>query len=93
MIYKPGYQYQKVGVAISHITPDETVQPDLFADFSLEAHYQRMRLMAIMDAINHIYGRDTLYFAVQGVTRSWKMKQEHLSGRFTTKWSDILTAH
>ncbi len=93
VIYKPGYRYQKVGVAVSHITPDETVQPDLFDDFSLEAHYQRMRLMAIMDAINHIYGRDTLYFAVQGVTRSWKMKQEHLSGCFTTKWSDILTAH
>jgi Domain of unknown function (DUF4113) len=37
-----------------------------------------------------IYGRDTLFFAVQGVVRSWKMKQDHLSSRFTTKWREIL---
>lgn len=41
--------------------------------------------MAIVDAINSIYGRDTLIFAIQGVTRSWKMRQFKLSGHFTTK--------
>jgi DNA polymerase V len=47
--------------------------------------------MAIVDAINNIYGRDTLIFAIQGVTKSWKMRQLNLSSHFTTKWSEILT--
>jgi DNA polymerase V len=47
--------------------------------------------MAIIDAINSIYGHDTLLFAIQGITRSWKMRQLKLSNRFTSKWSEILT--
>ena len=46
--------------------------------------------MFIVDAMNRIYGRDTLFFAVQGITYSWAMRQMHLSARFTTRWSDIL---
>lgn len=91
LIYKEGYQYQKAGVSFSHIVPDDTLQPDLFHDFSLEQHYKHARVMAIVDAINRTYGRDTLFFAVQGISRPWNMKQEQLSPRFTTRWSDILT--
>jgi DNA polymerase V len=93
VIYKEGYTYHKAGVSFSHIVSDAAIQPDVFANFSLEGHDKHLRLMAIMDAINDIYGRDTLFFAAQGTTRSWKMKQEKLSGRFTTQWSDILTLH
>ena len=35
--------------------------------------------------------RDTLFFAVQGITRPWKTRQSRLSEHFTTRWSDILT--
>ena len=47
--------------------------------------------MAIVDAINKIYGRDTLIFAIQGITRSWKMHQLKLSSHFTTNWGEILS--
>ncbi|HEY6410511.1 MAG TPA: DUF4113 domain-containing protein [Ktedonobacteraceae bacterium] len=53
-------------------------------------YYKQARLMAIVDAINTIYGRDTLIFAIQGITHSWKMRQLKLSSHFTTRWSEIL---
>jgi DNA polymerase V len=90
-IYREGYWYKKAGVYLTKIVPEEHVQPDLFGEFSLREHYQQARLMFIMDALNRVYGRDTLFFAVQGISRSWKMRQSHLSGRFTTQWSEILT--
>jgi DNA polymerase V len=90
-MYKDGYRYKKAGISLTKITPQRSIQPDLFGDFSLTKHYREARLMAIVDAINSIYGRDTLIFAIQGVTRSWKMKQLKLSSHFTTKWSEILT--
>lgn len=90
-IYQDGFKYKKAGVYLTKITPQACVQPDLFGDFSLYEHYKQARLMYIIDAINRIYGRDTIFFAIQGITRPWKMRQSRLSERFTTQWSEILT--
>jgi len=90
-MYIDGYHYGKAGVLLSRITPQDILQPDLFGDFSMESHFKQLRLMYIVDAINKAYGRDTLFFAIQGIKREWKMKQLKLSSRFTTKWSEILT--
>ena len=76
---------------MTKITPQSALQPDLFGDFSLTEQYRQARLMLVVDAINRIYGRDTLFFAIQGITRTWRMRQFKLSQRFTTKWSEILT--
>ncbi|HYX49178.1 MAG TPA: DUF4113 domain-containing protein, partial [Ktedonobacteraceae bacterium] len=90
-IYQDGYHYYKAGVSLSRITPQSAFQPDLFGDFSLLEQYKKARLMLVVDAINRIYGRDTLFFAIQGMTRDWRMRQFKLSQRFTTQWSEILT--
>lgn len=90
-IYKEGYSYKKTGVELSKITPMPVVQPDLFGEVSLDEYERQGRFMFIMDAINRIYGRDTLFFAVQGVARTWRMRQQRLSGRYTTQWSELLT--
>ena len=90
-IFQKGFNYKKAGVMLSKITPLAHMQPDLFGDVSLFDYYRKAKLMAAVDAINAIYGRDSLYFAVQGSSRPWKMKQSQLSGRFTTQWSEILT--
>jgi DNA polymerase V len=90
-IYRPGHGYRKAGVYLSKIVPDENVQPDLFGGFSLSVHYKQMRLMSIVDVINKVYGRDTLFFAAQGIARPWKMRQERRSLRYTTKWSELLS--
>ncbi|MHB8595423.1 MAG: Y-family DNA polymerase [Ktedonobacteraceae bacterium] len=89
-IYRDGYTYKKAGVYLAKITPGEAVQPDLFGEFSPDIHNRQGRLMAIVDAINRIYGRDTIFFAAQGVTRSWAMRQLRLSQHFTTKWDELL---
>ena len=89
-IYQDEYSYYKAGVYLTRITPQSFLQPDLFGNFSLVEHYRQAHFMAIIDAINNIYGHDTLLFAIQGITRSWKMRQLKLSNRFTSKWSEIL---
>ena len=90
-LFQEGFNYKKAGVMLSKITPLAHVQPDLFGDVSLFDYYRKAKLMAVVDTINAIYGRDSLFFAVQGSTRPWKMRQSQLSGRFTTQWSEILT--
>src|SRR5712691_4645323 len=90
-IYREGYRYKKCGVSLAQIVPEDALQPDLFGEFSLQQHQRQARFMAIVDAINRIYGRDTLVVATQGITRSWKMRQLRLSPRLTTRWSEIVS--
>jgi DNA polymerase V len=89
-IYKDGYSYKKAGVELSRITPMPVVQPDLFGEVTLTEHNRQARFMYIVDALNRIYGRDTLFFAVQGIARHWKMRQTMLSGRYTTRWDELV---
>ncbi len=84
-MYRPGHRYKKAGVALSRITSGEVVQPDLFGTFSMDIHQRQERLMFIVDAINRIYGPNTLFFAVQGSSRPWAMRQRRLSPRVTTR--------
>lgn len=90
-IYRDGYRYKKAGVYLSKITSQDSLQLDLFGSLSLEKHTRESRLMFIVDAINRIHGQNTLFFAVQGISRTWAMQQHHVSSHFTTRWDELLT--
>jgi len=83
--------YHKAGVVLSRITPFHLVQPDLCGEASLHEHYRQAKLLAVVDALNRIFGRGTLVFAVQGFAYSWRMRQERLSPRFMSRWKELLT--
>jgi DNA polymerase V len=68
-IFQDGFTYKKAGVMLSKITPLAHMQPDLFGDVSLFDYYRKAKLMAVVDAINAIYGRNSLFFALQGSSR------------------------
>lgn len=55
--------------------------------------YTRQKEITIIqqvDRINRLLGRDTVRSAQQGFVADWRMKQESLSGFFTTRLSDII---
>ncbi len=86
-IFKPGYFYKKAGVIVMDFTPADIPQYDLFEN-SDERHKP---LMQAVDKINSRYGQHKIRLAAQDQKRVWKMKQEKLSPRYTTKLSDIIT--
>ena len=46
----------------------------------------------IVDKINRVIGRKIIKLAGQEIGRTWKMRQEKLSPRYTTRLSEIITA-
>ncbi len=88
-IYQPGYQFKKVGVYVTHITPHNVLQADLFGMFSFEMHEQKQRLMLVIDEINAFWGRNTIFYGANGLKREWQMKQTRKSPHYTTLWQDI----
>lgn len=86
-IFKPGYSYKKAGVIIMGITPDSTTQLNLF----VKEHPKHKQLMRVMDKLNNNIGQKKLKFACQDMRQTWKMNQEKLSPRYTTRLDEIVT--
>jgi len=78
--------FQKAGVMLSGIVPDNTLQGNLFVPAS--KNNGRM-LMDMMDNINFSMRNDMLKFASSGTERNWKMRQEMRSPRYTSRWDEL----
>jgi len=87
-LYEPGVAYKKAGVMISGLVPVNGKQLDLFQ----REQPKHDTLMAVMDKMNKRYG-NALKVGNQDLQRTWKMKQEHLSKRYTTSLSEIITVN
>jgi DNA polymerase V len=86
-IFREGYAYKKAGVIIMDFSPEDTVQTFLFEN----TNPKHKIVMQTMDSINNKIGQHKIKLASQDRDRIWKMKQERLSPRYTTKLSDIIT--
>jgi DNA polymerase V len=87
LIFKEGYQYKKAGVIVMDFTPEVNYQASLFD----EKNPKHDKLMATMDKINKSIGRQKIKLASQDLDRTWKMRQEKLSKRYTTRLDEIIT--
>ncbi len=86
-IYRPGYVYRRVGIMLSNIRPANQIQLNMFRpsqDFERED-----RLMAALDEVNRLCGRNTLRFGAGGLKQEWQMRQARVSPRYTTSWEDL----
>ena len=86
-IFIKGYQYKKAGVIIMDFKPEGEVQLNLFEN----SNPKHRQLMKVVDRLNTAFGQQKIKLASQDQKRVWKMKQERLSPRYTTRWSDIIT--
>lgn len=86
-IFKPGYSYKKAGVIVQDFIQEKNLQKTLFYNRN-EKH---IPLMQTIDKLNSLFGQQKIRLASQDTKRVWKMKQEKLSPKYTTKLSDIIT--
>jgi len=68
------------------LTPENIKQLDLF----LDENPKHSILMSTIDCINTNLGRNKLKLGSQDLGRTWKMRQEKLSKRYTTNWNELL---
>jgi len=85
-LFKKGTQYKKAGVMLSGIVPDNSIQANLF--FS-ETKNCEWKLMEMIDNVNFSQRDDVLKFAASGTDRNWKMQQNFISNRHTTRWDEL----
>ncbi len=85
-IFKQGYDYKKAGVVVMDFTPQNVQQLNMFE----KTNDKHKELMKVLDSVNKKIGQHKLKLASQDKNRVWKMKQERLSPRYTTKFKEII---
>ena len=87
MIYKKGIKYKRAGVIVAGLVPNDNFQLNLFP----HENPKHKPLMSAIDHLNKKFKTTAIKLANQDLQRTWKMKQERLSPKYTTKINDIIT--
>ena len=85
-MFKTGVKYKRAGVIVTGLVPTDNHQLDLF----LHENPKHKPLMSAIDRINTRFKADKIKLGNQDLQRTWKMRQERLSPKYTTNINDIL---
>jgi DNA polymerase V len=85
-IFKKDIKYKRAGVIVMGLVPTTNHQLQLF-EYENPKHKPLMRAI---DGLNKKYADYKVKIANQDLKRTWKMRQERLSPRYTTNINDII---
>jgi DNA polymerase V len=88
-IFEEGEIYKKAGVIVTQIIPQDQKQFHLFE----EENPKHQKLMKVMDDFHKKTGERKIRLGNQDLQRTWKMKQNHLSKKYTTDIKEIFTVN
>ena len=85
-IFNPGIKYKRAGVIVAGLVPNDNFQLNLFE----HENPKHKPLMSAIDGLNRKYKSDKIKLGNQDLKRTWKMRQERLSPKFTTNINEVL---
>ena len=85
-VFEEGEIYKKAGVIVTEIIPENQKQFQLFE----EENPKHLKLMKVMDDYYKKTGERKIRLGNQDLKKTWKMKQNHLSPKYTTDFTQIL---
>lgn len=89
-LFRPGFNYRKVGIVLSQIDSSKETQGDLF---SHEEADEISNIDKSVDSINARFGKNTIRLASEGFNRDWRPKDDLAPPSYTTNIDDLPTAH
>tara|TARA_R110002012_G_scaffold164510_1_gene326896 strand:- start:1594 stop:2853 length:1260 start_codon:yes stop_codon:yes gene_type:complete len=84
-IYKEGFHYKKAGIIAMDLTPDTQKQLSFF--YNEDPRHKI--LMQTIDRLNRNCF-DQVKFGAQDLKKVWKMQQNYLSKRYTTRLNEVI---
>lgn len=85
-LFQEGEIYKKAGIIVSDIIPENQKQFHLFE----EENPKHQAIMKVMDDFHKKTGERKIKLGNQDLKKTWKMKQNHLSQKYTTDFKQIL---
>jgi DNA polymerase V len=91
--FNPQLWYHRADVLLYDLVGERAVQIDLFDDTDLHALQTAHARMRALDALNNRYGKGTVRYAAEELSRTWEPKHNLRSPRYTTQWQELPVAH
>lgn len=85
-IFKKGIKYKRAGVIVTGLVPTDNYQLDIFH----QENPKHKPLMSAIDNLNKKYKDYKIKLGSQDLERTWKMRQERLSPRYTTNIDEVI---
>jgi DNA polymerase V len=85
-IFEKNLEYKKAGIILMGLTPSKEKQLNLFT----EENPKHEKLMQTIDELNFLYSEKKIKLGHQDLKRTWKMKQQRLSKRYSTNINEII---
>ncbi len=85
-LYRRGFAYKKTGLLLLDLVPFHLRQAGLFTEANVK---KRTQLNHALDEIIRQYGRRSLFLATEGIHRTWQMRRDRRTQRWTTDWEEI----
>lgn len=85
-LFEEGEIYKKAGIIVTQIIPQDQKQFHLFE----EENPKHQKIMEVMDAFHQKTGERKIRLGNQDLQRTWKMRQNLLSPKYTTDIRDVL---
>ena len=79
-----GHAITKAGVLLDDLLPIKDRPRTLF-----DVPRRSPDLMVALDAVNGRFGKKTMVVASEGMERSWQLRADHRSPRYTTRMADL----
>jgi DNA polymerase V len=84
-IWREGFAWRKAGILLLDLSSVADVQPNLFSNQTTGSD----GLMKAVDQINDRFGRGSVGLGLSAKGAEWRMRQDQLSPRYTTRWKEI----
>ena len=85
-LFEAGLSYKKAGVIVTGLVPSDNHQLNLF----VKENPKHKPLMSAIDQLNKKFKTAKVKIANQDLERTWKMRQDRLSPKYTTNINDII---
>ena len=86
-LYRKGFLYNKAGVILGDLVPENRVQKNFLDTIDRQ---KSQRLMQAVDAINTRLPDSALRWAAEGIHQPWRTKFAKRSKRYTTQWDELV---
>lgn len=87
--FKTGKSYHRANIALYDLIDERYLQSDLFGEFNLASSAITQSRLQAVDSLNKRYGKGTLYFAAEDLSRTWEPKHDLRSPRYTSNWQEL----
>lgn len=87
--FNPHEQYHRANILLFDLVGEHSIQTDLFGAEDLARSNVTGQRLKAFDAINKRYGRSTIRFAAEDLSKRWVPKHQLRSPRYTTNWQEL----